>query len=206
MVHSPTSMLAMSEISGQQNKELLVICEDQFAASLINSSLSSSTRKRIEIHACGSKTELARYARSHLRLSLRARCLIVWDGDVSEVEAASFLSQAKTQVPDSEAKIDERLSWICLPGNTCPEYWALDMVRNDGLSIAVEAFGFDSVQQAQQTLSGCGADDVHSIPFEIARQTGLCEVEAATRLISCAVRTAKVQLEKVVAKVSQQLG
>ncbi len=206
MVFAPTSMLAMTEISGQQNKELLLICEDQFAAELISSALPTSLRKRIEIHACGSKTELARYARSHLRLSQRARCLIVWDGDVSGAEALSFLSQAKTQVPDAEAKIDDRLDWTCLPGKTCPENWALDVVRTNGLAIAADAFGFDSPQQAQQTLDGCGTDNVHSIPFEIAQQTGLREVEAATRLIGCAVRSAKDPLAQLVAKVCQHLG
>ena len=206
IVSAPTTSFALTELSGQQHKELVVICEDQFAACLINCCLSASIRKRLEIHACGSKNELARYARSHLRVSSRSKCLIVWDGDVSLTEAKNFIEKASSQIPDGGADIDARLNWTRLPGTVCPEMWALDEVRTNGLSKAVESFGFESIQQARQALSECGNQDVHSIPFEIAQQTGLGEVEAANRRINCASLCAKTELIPLINFINAQLG
>lgn len=205
IVHSPTTMLALSEISDQQNKELLVICEDSFAASLLTTTLPAQLRKRVDIQACGAKTELARYARSHLRIASRARCFIVWDGDVSVDEAGRYLDTAEAQIPDVNS-INARISWACLPGNVSPEKWALAMCCSKGINVVVKEFGLDSDAQAKEMLIGCSADDVHDIPYEIAQASGLRVEEAAQRLVQCAVAVAKDQLQPLINQIQRILA
>jgi predicted ATPase len=204
VVPSPTTMLALSEISEQQNKELLVICEDLFAASLITTALSAQVRKRVDIQACGANSELARYARSHLRIASKARCLIVWDGDVSIQEAEQYLITAKAQIPDFNG-IYKRLTWGCLPSGKSPEKWALEVCRTKGLGDVVREFGLDSEGQAIGILDSCGLDDVHDIPYELALATGLKEDDAAQLLVRCAVAVAKDQLQPLIDQIQQVL-
>jgi predicted ATPase len=204
IVVSPTTMLALSEISEQQNKELLIICEDLFAASLITTALSAQVRKRVDIQACGANSELARYARSHLRIASKARCLIVWDGDVSIQEAKEYLITAKAQIPDFNS-IDKRLTWRCLPSGKSPEKWALEVCRTKGLEDVVREFGLNSEGQAIDILDSCGLDDVHDIPYDLAQATGLKEDDAAQRLVRCSVALAKDQLQPLIDQIQQEL-
>lgn len=206
IVSSPTTMLALSEISDQQNKELLVICEDPFAAGILKTALSAHLRKRVDIQACGAKSELARYARSHLRVAPKARCLIVWDGDVPHKEAEGYLNSAKAQIPDADIGIDTRLSWTCLPGTVSPEQWALDIAQTYGLAHVISEFGLESTDHALTVLAQCGVDDVHDIPYELAQATGLREEDAAQGLVRCAVTAARVQLQPVVDLIQQKLA
>lgn len=205
VVPSPTTMLALSEISEQQNKELLVICEDPFAASLLTTALSAQLRKRVDIQACGAKSELARYARSHLRIASKARCLIVWDGDVSAQEAEKYLTSAETQIPDPNG-IKARLFWSRLPGAVSPEKWALDVCRSNGIEETVKIFGLDSEGQAKDILDSCGADDVHDIPYLLAQATGLKVDESAQLLVRCAAAVAKDQLQPLIDQIQQALA
>jgi uncharacterized protein YjeT (DUF2065 family) len=205
VVPSPTTMLALSEISDQQNKELLIICEDPFAALLLTTALSAQMRKRVDIQACGAQSELARYARSHLRIASKARCLIVWDGDVSIQDAEKYLVAALAQIPDVNG-IDARLSWSCLPDSISPEKWALKVCQSHGVDEVVKEFGLDSEGQAIDILGACGTDDIHDIPYEIAEATGLKEEEAAQRLVRCAVAVAKNQLQPLIDQIQQQLA
>jgi energy-coupling factor transporter ATP-binding protein EcfA2 len=205
VVPSPTTMLALSEISEQQNKELLLICEDPFAASLLTMAFSAQLRKRVDIQACGANSELARYARSHLRMAPKARCLIAWDGDVSGQEAEKYLSTAEAQIPNVN-DINSRLFWCCLPGYVSPERWALDVCRTRGIGVVATEFGLDSEAQAIEILDACGADNVHHIPYELAQATGLNEEDAANRLVRCAVLVANDQLQPLIDQVQRVLA
>jgi len=206
IVYSPTTMLALAELSEQNNCELLIICEDLFAAALVKNSLSAQTRKRIDIQACGSKSELARVARSHLRISKKAKCLIVWDGDVTEIEATEFMTRAKEQVPDPNKSIDSRLDWICLPGKSCPELWALETLKENGLSEVQLIFGFDNQKQASQALSTCGKKDPHDIPYELTQHVGWDQNEVSTRLATCAASVGNADLKQIVQKIKSKLN
>lgn len=205
VVASPTTMLALSEISEQQSKELLVICEDPFAASILTTALSAQLRKRIDVQACGAKSELARYARSHLRMAARVRSLIVWDGDVSIQEAERYLSSAEAQIPDLNG-INTRLSWSCLPGSLSPEKWVVNVCRTKGIKEVVNLFGLDSEGQAKDLLDACTSDEVHDIPYFLAQATGLKEENAAQLLVRCAVAVAKDQLQPLIDQIQQVLA
>jgi len=188
VIASPSSQFALSEMSDMNQCELLVLCEDQFAASLIAQMLPKAVRRRVSIKSCGSKSELALQAQSHLRLTEQAKCLILWDGDVTEAEASGFVQAARVRYPHETAQ--RRLSWGKLPGATCPELWAFAVAQNEGLAEIRTFFGFDSENDALGALQRCGLGDPHAIAYELARQVGLTEPEVAAGLASCAARAA----------------
>lgn len=181
---SPSAQFALSEMAGTSECELLVLCEDSFAASLVQQMLPKSLRRRVAVKNCGGKTQLALQAQSHLRLVERAKCLIVWDGDVSETEAAGYVAAAKATFPHPSAH--RRLSWTRLPGGACPERWALEIAKTIGLQRITSHFRFDSDAEAATALACCGHSDPHSIIYELAQQVNLPEETVADGLAACA--------------------
>jgi len=198
VIGSPTTMLALAEISDQQNKELLIICEDSFAGALLATAFPAEVRKRVDIQACGSQSELARYARSHLRVAQRARCLIVWDGDVTDAKIDNYLSNSKAQIPEGNVNIDDRLFSTRLPGTVPPEKWALETSKSDGIDYIISEFGLNSVEQAKSLLDKCSLNNVHNITYELALASGLNESNAAQCLVRCSVNAKRNEFQPII--------
>jgi hypothetical protein len=194
-ISAPSTQLALSEISEASECELLVLCEDEFAAALIRRMLSKALRRRVSVRSCGPKNELAQQAQSHLRLAERARCLILWDGDVLTSECERYISQAQVRYPLPSSST--RLSWAQLPGGTCPELWALEVARSSGLDEAKRQFNFDSNAEARATLALCGLGDPHAVGYELAQHTGMSQDEAAKCLVACAALSAESEQRRL---------
>lgn len=188
-VAAPSTRLALSEMSECNECELLILCEDEFAVALVRHMLPKISRRRVLIRSCGPKNELALQAQSHLRLAERAKCLILWDGDVPSSECAKYVAQAQARFPLASA--DTRLSWGKLPGGTCPELWALGVARSDGLAEAQRRFSFESPAETGSVLGQCGLADPHAVAYELAQHTGMAEEEASQCLIACAALSAE---------------
>jgi energy-coupling factor transporter ATP-binding protein EcfA2 len=203
VVKSPSSQFALSEMAETTECELLVLCEDEFASGLIQQMLPKSVRRRVSIKSCGAKTELALQAQSHLRLAERARCLVLWDGDVTPAEAQSYVDGARTRFP--HAGSERRLSWSRLPGASCPELWALGVARTDGLTEAKAHFRFDSDDEAIAALSRCGLGDPHAVAHELSQLVGLPEAVVANGLAVCVARAATEARDRVAATVQAAL-
>jgi hypothetical protein len=203
VVLSPSTQFALSEMADSNEYELLVLCEDEFAAGLVQQMLPKTLRRRVSVKSCGSKSELALQAQSYLRLIERAKCIVLWDGDVSDAEAQGFIRVARTRYPHEGAQ--QRLSWAKLPGRTCPEQWALEVARSSGLAEIRAHFGFDSDDDTRAALDRCGHGDPHSIPHEIAQQVGLPEDSVASGLAVCVARSATAERAAIVAIVQSVL-
>lgn len=195
-ISAPSTQLALAEIAESSECELLVLCEDEFAASLIRRMLSKSLRRRVSVRSCGPKNELALQAQSHLRLAGRARCLILWDGDVPEADCERYVAQAQARYPLLGA--EQRLSWAKLPGDSCPELWALGVAKSAGLGEARRQFNFDSTTEAEATLALCGLGDPHAVGYELAQHTGMGQEEAAECLVACAALSAEAEQHRLV--------
>ena len=203
IIASPSSQFALSEMSDSNQCELVVLCEDEFAASLIAQMLPKAMRRRVSIKSCGSKSELALQAQSHLRLVEQAKCIILWDGDVTEQEALGYVQTSRTRYPHATA--ERRLSWAKLPGTDCPELWAFAVAQNAGIAEICTHFGFESDDDARGALQRCGLGDPHAIAFELSRQVGLQEPAVAAGLAICAARAAVVERNAIVAVVQAAL-
>jgi len=203
VVPAPTTRYALSEISEALQSELLVLCEDDFAVRLLSQALPKSIRKRVDIRSCGAKSELALQARTYLRLAPRARCLILWDGDVSEGELTGFLRQAAARIPDDS--VDSRLTINKLPGDMAPELWALESAKTHGVGNVRMRFKLDSDAQANEMLNRCGLADPHSIPYELGQQSGL-PVETAEIYLLDSVVESSPEIHQLVATVELALS
>lgn len=202
IVSAPSTRYALSEISEVPQAELLVLCEDEFAVRLLSQALPKGIRKRIDIRSCGAKSELALQARSYLRLAQQARCLVMWDGDVSEIEATGYMSKAAGRIPD--ASIDARLTYGRLPGATAPEQWAIESVRTYGVAHVKNRFKLESDAQASEMLNRCGLADPHDIPYELSLQSGLPTETAEIYLLECVVDSSP-EILALVAKIESAL-
>lgn len=202
-VASPSTQLALSEIAETSECELLVLCEDEFAAALIRAMLPKNLRRRVSVRSCGPKNELALQAQSHLRLAERARCLVLWDGDVPPDECEKYVVQAQGRYPLRGA--EHRLFWGRLPGSTCPELWALRVAKSGGITEAQRQFSFDSAAEAAATLNRCGLSDPHAVAYELAQFTGMAEDEASKCLVTCASLCAADERASLVALVQSAL-
>lgn len=203
VVSSPSTQFALSEMAETTECELLVLCEDEFAAGLVQQMLPKTLRRRVLVKSCGAKAELALQAQSHLRLVDRARCLVLWDGDVTDAEAGEYVRTARVRLPHADA--ERRFSWARLPGTTCPESWALDIARGVGLSEVRALFNFASDDEAAAALARCGLGDPHDVAHELSQQVGLPEAVVATGLATCAARAAREASEGIVAAVQAAL-
>lgn len=203
LLPSPSTQLALSEMSETAGRELLVICEDEFAARLITHALPKALRRRVDIRSCGSKSELMGHARSYARLVDRSRCIVIWDGDVPDAEALGFLRAAQLRLPSDD--IDRRVSWARLPGDSCPEKWALDAALH-GLDVVTRRFGLDSAAEAQALLERCEEGDPHRIPRQLGLLTSVTEEMAAIHLLSCAHEIRGEELDAMVAAIAQCLA
>ncbi len=203
IVQSPSTQLALSEMAETSECELLVLCEDQFAVLLLRQMLPNALRRRISIRSCGAKSELALQAQSYLRLNERARCLVIWDGDVTPESAENFVRAARARFPLEGA--EGRLRWARLPGDTCPESWALNVVRLHGVQEARNLLNCGSDEEALGVLSACGFGDPHAVVHDLAQRAGLPEETAANVLVVCASRVAGVACQAIAAEVEAAL-
>lgn len=188
VIASPSTQFALSEMSDSNHSELVILCEDEFAAALITQMLPKSTRRRVSIKSCGAKSELAFQAQGHLRLMEQTRCLILWDGDVTEQEATGYVQAARVRYPHVTA--EQRLSWAKLPGTSCPELWTFEVAQHAGIAEIRTQLGCDSDDDVRTALERCGRGDPHAIAFELSQQVGLPEAAVAAALANCAARTA----------------
>lgn len=203
-IGSPSSKFALSEVSEEAQSELLVMCEDEFAAALIRQFLPAQLRRRVDIRACGAKSELALQAASFLRLVDRSKCLVIWDGDVSDVEAQGYVGAATSRFSVSDA--DYRLAWTKMPGSSCPERWSLDVLKTIGLAEVVARFGFASREEAISTLERCGLANPHAIPHELSQALGLPEQEVVSGIAACVAASAVHERAALVDSVSARLS
>ena len=203
VVTSPSTQFALSEMADSNEHELLVVCEDEFAAALIAQMLPKSIRRRVSVRSCGSKSELALQAQSHLRLVERSKCLVLWDGDVPDAEAQEYVRVACARYPHPGA--ERRLSWSRLPGVACPELWAFEVAGGAGLAEIRIHFGFDSDDEARGALARCGLGDPHNIAHELSQQVGLPESVVANGLAVCVAKAAVGERNALIATIQAAL-
>lgn len=111
---------AVQCLSGKANKELYVVCEDEWAAEFVGLSLTKKQRDIVHISEYGSKDELIKKAETIGQVTSKP-VLIVWDGDVKD----SYLKNSQID--------NQKLFAIKLPGSGAPEKFIKDLILNDEL-------------------------------------------------------------------------
>lgn len=176
-----------SDLLGVAVPELKIYCEDQFARSLIERALRPEIRSRVQVQAVGDKNTLADVAAYHVLSSGKQPCVVVWDGDVTETEAAAIAKKALEKVKVKPFK------YVRLPGTDAPEKSVVNSILGNAEALSQFAFAANVTKALAQSALNASTEeaDHHSIPFEIGRRLGLTdgEVVAALTQAVCGSRT-----------------
>lgn len=123
ITYAPSTRFAMSDLSGLNAEELIIYCEDVFAATLITQALPHDLRKRVFVAAVSGDSKLAEQAAAHIKSRIKQKILLIWDGDVTKSPA-----KAKKWIRKSAANVEiyeTAVNWTFLPGTKPPEEWAV---------------------------------------------------------------------------------
>ena len=182
-----------SDLLGVAVPELKIYCEDQFARCLIERALKPEVRSRVQVQSVGDKNTLADVAAYHVLSSGRQPCFVVWDGDVTETEAAAIAKKAVEKVRVKPFK------YLRLPGNDVPEKSVVNAILRSSEALKQFAFAANVTKAlAQSTLDAViGEADHHSIPYEISQRLGLTDVEVVTALTQAVCRSEALDLEYI---------
>jgi energy-coupling factor transporter ATP-binding protein EcfA2 len=187
ITYEPTARYAMGDMAGTWNPELIVACEDDFAASILRLALSGTTTRRTKVIPVGSADSLRQFAKYHLVVGAPERVLLVWDGDVTDnriIEmAGSFEAEAN-------------INWTRMPGDSAPERWAHTVIEGpDATMLLAERFK-ESPEYISRCLAECAVlPDPHGLVFELALALGRPVEDVAAAVLDAIRQVAAGELD-----------
>lgn len=199
-INSPTMVYAISQISRQKMDELVIICEDAVAKTIIEKSL-IGLQKRVSCIDMGSKSEILKAANYNKQIGDKRKHLVIWDGDVSDAEIEGYYGSLKISSAD--------IPFIRLPGNgkLAPEKWLLQVLDNDD--------GYAKIEELLNIDNSCAKDciqraniviDCHDIFYEIAKECGLDDKDIMSGLCQAACSLRRDELQNIKNKVEYILN
>ena len=198
-LNSPTMVYAISQISKQKMDELVIICEDLVAKTIIEKSL-IGLQKRISCIDIGSKSEILKAANYNKQIGDKRKHLVIWDGDVSETEIKGYYDSLKIS--------DRDIPFTRLPGKgIAPEKWLLQVLDNDaGYTKIEELLNLDNFCVKNCIQKANVAIDCHSIFYEIAEESGLNDKDIMSGLCQAACSLRRDELQNIKNKVEDILN
>jgi energy-coupling factor transporter ATP-binding protein EcfA2 len=201
IIESPSTRFAMYHMTGENNPELTIYCEDDVAACMIEESLPHEIRVRISIRVIGSNTFIAHQGVSHLRSGFNMKALCVFDGDCGEQTIKGWITDEGGTTPST---IPE---YLLLPGDKLPpEKWAVLQLSHSPYK---ENFARElscPIATAQEHIQALGVIlEHHDIPFTLSQRTGL-DIPDCTKRIMRAFALQHPQLNELRVKVKSLLG
>lgn len=177
VVESPSTRYAMYEMTGECFPELIIYCEDTFAGTLINESLSSDLRLRVKIQDVGSDSTVINQGVSHIRSGFLMNSLCVLDGDCTDSKVKRWIRSARGE--RKEIKPD----YLFLPGdNLAPEKWVVaQLQQQDYRNAFAEQFNC-TIQEAEDHIQALTVGlDHHDIGHILHQRTNLNETDCIQR-------------------------
>jgi hypothetical protein len=171
----------LASISYRTEQDIIVFCEDDVAESIIKHAVNVDLRRRLKM-VKGSKTKLLAYAEAHVRAGWPQILAVIWDGDVEEKEIEEWRKTIDDQI---RFEINNKVSFIQLPGREPPERWIVSVLANSDEGI--EMLAKDLNDDPMQTRSYIGIlhtmEEPHAIAHALAEKTGLDEQPALDTLL-----------------------
>ena len=201
IIESPSTRFAMYEMTGKNHPELIIYCEDEVAATMIEESLPHDMRVRVAIQVIGSNTAIAHQGVSHLRSGFEMKALCVFDGDCSKRAIKGWIKE------EGGSRNDVTPECLLLPGDKLPpETWALSQLNHSPYKENFAGELCCSATEAQEHIRALGVLlNHHNIPFELHQRTGL-DIQDSIRRIMRAFAFRHPQLDELRAKVKTLLG
>jgi len=201
IVESPSTRFAMFEMTGESHPELIIYCEDEYAAIMIEESLPANIRIRVRIQIVGSNTATMHQGVSHIRASFDMQSLCVFDGDCTRGNIEGWRDAERGDRTDIQPE------YILLPGGGLPpEKWIVSQLRHSPYKENfTKQFGC-SMTDADDHLE---ALDVllehHNIPYTLHQRTGLGNTDCMRRMIR-SLALQHPQLDELREKVKALIG
>ena len=201
VIESPSTRYAMYEMTGECQPELIIYCEDKFAASLINEALPAQMRLRVKIQDVGSDSKVISQGVSHLRSGFAMKSLCVLDGDCSNQNVNGWINSARGKCTDINP------DYLILPGdNLAPERWVVSQLQQqDYRNSFADQFGC-TIREATNHIQALSVDlEHHDIGYTLHQRTGRAETECVS-LTNRSIATIHPQLEPLREKIELMIG
>ncbi len=183
---SPTTRLCVGQMTGTNEPELLIYCEDDVPELILEQVLPLALRKRVQIVPIGADSELAKARYIHEKQSNSAKALVLWDGDVADEKIRNWLSK------DLAGRgVDlSGVSFSRIPGDAPPERFVASVLANGGSDLTMPAvkleFNCGDAEATEILDSLASADDK-----DIAHKIGVLTSRERAETFRCLVRAAK---------------
>lgn len=197
---SPSTRFAMYEMTGKFHPELIIYCEDYFAATLIKEALTEELRLRVKIQAAGSDANVIKQGISHIRSGFEMTSLCVLDGDCSIQTVEKWIKSERENRDDIEPE------YLLLPGdNLAPEKWLIAQFNHRVYQLEFAKQFTCSSTDALSHIEAINIDlDHHNIGFILHQRTNIDEKDCICRVIR-AVASRHPQLDELRDKVKNLL-
>ena len=200
--YEPTTRYAMGDLRGTPEAELVICCEDEFSASLIEGSLPGEVRRRSPVIPVGPKQNLPDGAEYHLRSGSQERLLLIWDGDVGEGEIRAWMTRLQRK-----DVLGPSVGWLRLPSTNTPETWAIGMLQSD---VGIAALAED-LREPREEVLGRVADlrdliDGHDLEWALGQRFRRRPEEMRAAIVRALNRAAEDDLSTVVGAVGAALA
>lgn len=176
-IDNVSTRFAVHEMAGEAQPEVMIYCEDRFAAQIIEECLAGPTRTRVTIQDIGSNVTLARQSVAHMRMPGVGRAVSAFDGDCTADQINNWINSER-------AGADIHPVWIILPGaGLSPERWLVGEFANpvyrDRLRLALNC----TEEAAQSHIEAMTVQlDQHHCGRVLGTRTGLSQ-DTATQII-----------------------
>ena len=146
---SITALFAAGKLAGENSNELDIFVEDGIAKRILELALSTELRNRVNIIAIGSSSAIARQLAARYKNIKEGECLAILDGDKRDSfsETKTLFSNALETIimnQDLENWLNQRLEY--LPGDTWPESWIMDELKNSECNFLCSLIRIDKDQ------------------------------------------------------------
>ncbi len=193
--HKPNIENAVHNISGKSNIDLFIVCEDEWAACLIEACLTKKQRNIVHIHGYGSKTELIKQAKT-IQKATNTKVLIIWDGDVK----------------DNLLKEIEELGINCiqgikLPGNGSPEKFILEsLIEDESIKdLICREYGVEDADWIALKNKLSAIKDEHDVFYTLGEELSVDRLQVGKRICKLVCIEKKDCFSNVIQKIENLL-
>lgn len=175
--HMPNVENAVYSLAGKANTELFIVCEDEWAAALINAMLTKKEKNTISIKGYGGDCELLSKAKA-INAATNKKVLIIWDGDKAGLSQFQKFQNTENIVEKSS------IGAATLPSGGAPEEYLKTILLTDETckEKIKEEYNLDSAdwQSLKDRLSTLS--DNHDLFFVLAETLSADRYEAGCRI------------------------
>jgi hypothetical protein len=185
---------AVHSLSGQSEADLFIVCEDEWAACLIEANLRKKERDIVSISGYGCKTELITKAEA-IHKATGKKVLIVWDGDVEE----NLLKKGNA--------LNNYITATKLPGTCSPEKFMLGALTKETIKNKIME-DYDMAETDWTSLRNklLSITDEHDLFFVLSKELSVNQTDVGKRICKIVAQAKKEDFATVKQMIENSLA